>query len=122
MKESGSVVITLALLAGAVGAGCANVPIIRLFEGAEVVEVLPGEAVPPRCETIRPVAVAHGSGCGGFGHKGDFPNAYNAFRNAVYSAGGNAGVILERSGPRPTPGCYVNEYRIEGLALDCPER
>ena len=120
MRSHAPLAPALALLACTTLAGCADAPIIRLFEGAEVVGILPGETVPPACERIRPIAVEHGSGCGGSGHKGRYPDAYNAFRNAVYSAGGNAGVILARSAPRPTPGCFVNAYRIEGLALACP--
>ncbi len=111
----------LMILILAVLAGCHDIETVDLTKGASKVKIFRKNDPPPSCEEIRPFSAVSGSGCGAFGDVGSYEATYNRFRNMVDEMGGNAGLIENEIPPHPAPGCYVNEYVMNGVAYKCPE-
>lgn len=103
-------------------AGCApHLEVVQLNEGANMVKVFRKVDPPSSCSEIAPFTAVSGNGCGALGNPGNSTAAYATFKNMVVGMGGNAGLIVSEIPPVPVPGCWVNEYVINGVAYKCPD-
>jgi hypothetical protein len=94
--------------------GSARVP--PLSPGAPDVEF--GKSDPgPGFVELGPIESSHGSGCGLYGTKGSYEGAYITLRNEAARMGADYVRIDVAQMPHSTPGCYVNEYKLSGVAF-----
>jgi hypothetical protein len=79
-----------------------------------------GKSDPPlSCQDLGPIEAVHGSGCGGFGARGDYRGAYNVLRNQAGLAGGNYVRMDVQQPPHSENGCFDNRYIIRGVLYAC---
>lgn len=105
-------------------AGCAAVPVDYRWDKARNVKVKKADP-PSYCKEVMPIEVTHGNGCGGFGARGDYKNAYIMLKNEAYSNGANYVRIDEQVAPikmATNGGCASNEYTIRGVAYFCRKK
>lgn len=95
--------------------GC-SAPPVKMSDGGMTVKV--GKSDPTDNYTeIGPVTAIDGKGCGGFGYKGTYDRAVIQLKNKTYEIGGDYVQIFTIREPYPSPGCFVNEYKINGTAF-----
>lgn len=99
----------------------ATAPKITLLPEAQSVKIFRNDDPPIACREIKPVEVAHGDGCGGFGALGNYEGAYSMFKNAVITLGGNAAILQSDVAPGLRGDCFVNAHTLRGVAFYCPQ-
>jgi hypothetical protein len=111
-------IIAVASLAALAGCFVTAQPVV-MSPRASTVRV--GKSDPPlACQDLGPIEAVHGSGCGGFGARGDYHGAYNVLRNQAAGTGGNYVRMDVQLAPHSEHGCFDNRYVIRGIVYACP--
>jgi len=109
-------VIGIALLTAALTACFATANVTELTEGGQKVRT--SEKEPPAGYVeLEKVTGTHGKGCGRMGVSGTHEGALNALKNAAAELGADFVRIDEDEPPHHTPQCFINEYKLSGMAF-----
>jgi hypothetical protein len=104
-------VATLALLA-------CSVSTQQLSPAAQNVHVTKAEP-PEGCAEIGPIEAVSGGGCGMYGAKGTYEDAYNILRNKAAEMGANHVRMDAQVPPHLEGGCQNQAFVIRGVAFRC---
>ncbi len=93
--------------------GCVTVPDVQLRDEASIVKVAKSDPA-GNYKELGPISASDGDGCGGFGYQGSYERAVILLKNRAYEMGGDFVQIYSMIEPHLLPGCFVNQYTING--------
>lgn len=93
--------------------GCVTIPQVQLKEHADAVKVAKADPA-NNYKELGPISASDGDGCGGFGFQGTYERAVILLKNKAYEMGGDFVQIYSMVEPHLVPGCFVNQYTING--------
>jgi hypothetical protein len=91
----------------------------QLTPAGQQVQVTKAEP-PPGCMEVGPVEAKSGGGCGIYGAKGTYEDAYNILRNKAAQMGATHVRMDAQVPPHNEGGCYNLAFVIRGVAYRCP--